>query len=279
MGEARLDTVVPTPEAAGFALRGMRRCVFCCEEIQPSASICPHCRSNLVPLQRLSDEHAALAERVIALEQDLAALRQASSTEPATVPPAIAASADPVPAPTPGIKWPHLADNIFLGLVVLITAHWLATTLPTGNRALFRLVALIVALPFGYRFERHTKSGVTEQVIAALGYGSFGTIAIGLLDMAVGTRTPQSLSAQDIIATVAAISLSHFAGSALAQARQGRADRAALAAAALSGGRLPHLEAARIKSTAETVKALYEAVAPIVAGAAAVWAACSHILS
>ena len=138
-------------------------------------------------------------------------------------------------------------------------------------------MALVVALPFGYRFERNARSGVSEQVIAALAYGSVGTVALGLLDMALGELTRQSLSAPDIVATVAAISLSHFAGSALAQARQARADRAASAEAARSDGRLPHLEAARIKSTAETVKALYEAAAPIVAGAAAVWAACSHI--
>jgi hypothetical protein len=55
-------------------------------------------------------------------------------------------------------------------MVELVAAHWLTTTLPVGSR-LFRLVALVVALPFGYRFERNTSSSVSEQVIAALAYG------------------------------------------------------------------------------------------------------------
>jgi hypothetical protein len=73
--------------------------------------------------------------------------------------------------------------------VVLIAAHWLATRLPVGSRPLFLLVAQVVALPFGYRFERHTSNGVSEQVIAAL-----------------GAATAHSVSASDTVATVAAIS-------------------------------------------------------------------------
>ena len=265
-----MDTIGPLPDVA---LRGTRRCVFCCEEIHPSASICPHCTSNLVPLQRLSDERAALEERVAVLEQSLADLQLVQSSSPSS----ITAGAEAVPLPASGIDWPHMAENIFLGMVVLVAAHWLATTLPVGSRQLFRLVALVVALPFGYRFERHTRSGVSEQVIAALAYGSGGTLALGLLDMALGELTPHSLSAPDIVATVAVISLSHFAGSALAQARRGRADRAANAAAARSTGLLPHLQAAQIKSTADTVKAVYEALTPVAAGGAAVWAAFNHI--
>jgi len=44
-------------------------------------------------------------------------------------------------------------------------------------------------------------------------------------------------------------------------------------------GSLMHIEPARIKSTAEAVKALYDAAAPLAAGAAALWAAFGHILS
>jgi hypothetical protein len=43
-------------------------------------------------------------------------------------------------------------------------------------------------------------------------------------------------------------------------------------------GLLSHPEAARIKGMAETVKALYHAVAPIAAGSAAIRAACNHII-
>lgn len=86
------------------------------------------------------------------------------------------------------------------------------------------------------------------------------------------------MSPRDILTTVAAIALSHFAGSSLARLRQVRADQAASAAAASSSAVLPHLQAAQIKTTAETVKALYEAVAPLAAGTAAVWAAFNHLM-
>jgi hypothetical protein len=274
-----MDAVCPSPGSADVALLGTRRCVFCCGEIHPSALICPHCTSNLVPLQRLSDERAAQQERVAVLEQSVAELLLAQSANAESSPSSIAAGVEAVPLPTSGINWPHMAENVFLGMVVLVAAHWLATTLPIGSRPLFRLVALVVALPFGYRFELGTSSSVSEQVIAALAYGGVGTLALGLLDMALGHLTPESLSAPDIIATVAAISLSHFAGTGLAQARRGRADRAASAAAARSSGLLPHLQAAQIKSTADTVKAVYEALTPVAAGCAAVWAAFNHISS
>lgn len=277
IGQVRLKNIGPSPASADIAVRGARRCVFCCEEIHPSASICPHCRNNLVPLQRLSDERAALEERIAVLEQSIAELKLAQPATAESSASSIAAAVEAVPLPSSGINWPHMVDNVFLGMVVLVAAHWLVTTLPVGSRPLFRLVALIVALPFGYRFERYTRSGVREQVIAALAYGSVGTLAVGLLDMALGDLTPYSLNASDIVATVAAISLSHFAGSALAQARRGRADRAASAAAARSSGLLPHLQAAQIKSTADTVKSVYEALTPVAAGGAAVWAAFNHI--
>jgi hypothetical protein len=252
--------------------------VFCCEEIQPSASLCPHCRSNLVPLQLLSDECAVLKGRVAALEQTVATLQQAYPADPATMASTVANIPNSAPPAISGVKWPHMADNIFLGLVALLAAHWLVTSLPAGSRPVFRLVALVVALPFGYRFESNSRSGEAVRVVAALAFGSLGTMALGLLDMAIGNVTPRSLSAPDIVASVAAIALSHFAGSALAQVRQRRADRAANVTAALAGDLLPHLEAARIKTTAETVKALYEAAAPIAAASAAIWAAFNHIL-
>ena len=273
MREVWLDTARPSPETADVTLRGTRRCVFCCEEIHPSASTCPHCTSNLLPLQRLEDERAALEERVAVLEQSLAELQKAQSSTPS----ATAEGVEAVRLPASWINWPHMAENVFLGMVVLIAAHWLAATLPLGSRPLFRLVALVVALPFGYRFERHTRSGVSEQVFAALAYGCVGTLAVGLLDMVLGESTPHSPNASDIVATVAAISLSHFAGSALAQARRGREDRAASAAAARSSGLLPHLQAAQIKSTADTVKSVYEALTPVAAAGAALWAAFNHI--
>ena len=273
-----MDVLGSSAQPTGLAPNGTHRCVFCREEIQPSASLCPHCRSNLVPLQRLADEGVALEARVAVLEQAVATLRSAGSAAPERESSAVVASVDAIPPTILGIKWPHMADNIFLGLVTLIAAHWLAGSLPADKRTVFGLVALVVALPFGYRFERNSRSDVAVQVIAALAYGCLGTMALGLLDMAAADLTPRSLSAPRIVASVAAIALSHFAGSALAHAQQSRADRAASIAAAAPSDLLPHLGAAKIKTTAETVKALYEAIAPIAAGTAAVWAAFNHIL-
>jgi hypothetical protein len=87
------------------------------------------------------------------------------------------------------------------------------------------------------------------------------------------------LTTRDIVESVAAISLSHFAGSALAQTQQARADRAAtLASADGVTNALMHLEPARLKSTAELIKSIYDAAAPVAAGGAAVRAAFGHML-
>jgi hypothetical protein len=239
-------------------------------------------------LQRFADKHAALEERLVALEQEVAVLKVAGGDQ--VVAEGVATSA-PVEASSPSlgaeIKWPHMADNIFLGLAVLLAAHWLATTLPASGRTVFRLVALIVALPFGFRFERNSRSGTAGQVMGALAFGSLGTLAIGVVDLALAGRGMPPPTAQDIIASVAAIALSHFAGSALADSRRMRAERAAsaeasrIAVSSASGkaaGSLMHIEPAQIKNTADTVKSLYDAVAPLAAGAAALWAAFGHIL-
>jgi hypothetical protein len=269
---------------AETAPSGSRQCVFCLEEIRPGASVCPHCGSPLAALQAFADKQAALEERLAALEQDLAALRASPGDQAAIGEAPPLAPSDP--SLGADIRWPHMADNIFLGLATLLAAHWLVMTLPAGGRAGFRLVALVVALPFGIRFEHNSRSGPTGQVLAALAFGSIGALAIGLLDMAVAAHGVPPLTAQDVVASVAAIALSHYAGSALAHSRHMRAERAVRAAAVQSdtafgkgiGGSLIHIQPAQIKGTAEAVKALYEAAAPLVAGAAALWAAFGHVL-
>jgi hypothetical protein len=263
---------------------GPRQRVFCLEEIRPGASVCPHCGSALAPLQALADKQAALEGRLAALEQELTALR----ADPAAVADALAPALPEPTSPILGadIKWPHMADNIVLGLSALLAAHWFAATLPGGGRIGFRLVALVVALPFGIRFELNSRSGPTGQILAALAFGSIGTLAIGLLDMAVAAHGVPPPTSQDVIASVAAIALSHFAGSALAHSRHLRAERAVRAAAMQSdtlfgkgiGESLIHIQPAQIKGTADAVKALYEAAAPLAAGAAALWAAFGHLL-
>lgn len=282
-----MDALGSSSQPAETVTSGSRQCVFCLEDIRPGASVCPHCGNALAPLQAFAEKQRALEERLAALEQDLATLR-ANGGEQAAVggEPALAPSDSPATSVGADIRWPHMADNIFLGLATLLAAHWLVMTMPGGGRAGFRLVALVVALPFGIRFERNSRSGPTAQVLAALAFGSIGTLAIGLLDMAVAAHGVPPPTAQDVIASVAAIALSHFAGSALAHSRHMRAERAVRAAAMQSdtlfgkgiGESLIHIQPAQIKGTADAVKALYEAAAPLAAGAAALWAAFGHLL-
>lgn len=258
------------------ATNELRQCVFCREEIRPGASVCPHCRGTLTPLQDLADRQAALEQRLAALEAVLAE-RQADSA--ANAPVDVPATAGVSASPGTEIRWPHMADNIFLGLTVLVAAHWLATTLPTGSRTWFRLVALVVALPFGFRFERHSRSGTSGQVLAALAFGSVGTLAIGVLDLVLAGHGGPTPTPQDVIASVATIALSHFAGSAWAHFRQVR-DNGAPIATPVGGVASPlmRIQPAQIKGTAEAIKALYDAAAPLAAGAAALWAAFGHVL-
>jgi hypothetical protein len=258
------DEVSRSTESVGTSLR---LCIFCCEEIRPGASVCPHCGGSLVPLQTIADRQAAMERRLAALEEALAA-RPADEGAKSIAP--VATHDDPGPAE---IRWPHMADNIFLGLTVLVAAHWLATTLPAGGHTWFRLVALVVALPFGFRFEQHSRTGTSGQVIAALAFGSIGTLAIGVLDLILAGHGGPLPTPEDVISSVATIALSHFAGSAWAQFRQPRR-KATLGAGPANP--LIHIQTAQIKSTADAIKALYDAAAPIAAGAAALWAAFGH---
>ena len=279
-----MNSLSSSSEPANDRRGGGRQCVFCLEDIRPGASTCPHCGGNLAPLQQFADKHAELEGRILALEQEVATLRADRAETEVISDASNQLPAEPA-APLLGaeIKWPHMADNIILGVATLLAAHWLATTLPGGNRTIFRLVALVVALPFGYRFEHHARTGTTGQVVAALAFGSLGTLVIGVLDLAIAGSVPPLLTAQDVVASVAAIALSHYAGSALAHAREVRVQRDTANAATVNRGSgapasLMRLEPARIKTTAETVKALYDAAAPIAAGAAALWAAFGHTL-
>jgi len=278
-----VDIIGVSAQPTASAPIGTRRCVFCCEEIRPGAVVCSHCGGNLAPLQMLADQHAALAVRLAALEQPIAAQRDAVR-HAAAAKPAVAAPSQPHAALANELRWPHMADNIFLGLSVLLAAHWLATTLPVPNRTAFRLVALAVALPFGYRFQVNARTGTTGQVLAALAFGCVGTLSIGVLDAVLAGRAP--IKAEDIIASLASIALSHYAGSALARFRQTRRERLAAAGAprevsseaADDSELLLHLEPAQIKTTAETLKAITDAATPLVAAMAALWAALGHLL-
>jgi hypothetical protein len=84
-----------------------------------------------------------------------------------------------------------MADNLFLGLAALLAAHWLATTLPHANRTVFRLAALVIAMPFGFRFESYAQTGTSGRVLAALALGGLGTLVVGILDIALAGGSPQ----------------------------------------------------------------------------------------
>jgi hypothetical protein len=66
---------------AGVVSSDNRRCVFCLKEIRPGASVCPHCRSNLAPLQDLADKNTLLEQRLAALEQVVAKLQATQDDE------------------------------------------------------------------------------------------------------------------------------------------------------------------------------------------------------
>jgi hypothetical protein len=83
---------------------------------------------------------------------------------------------------------------------------------PYAGQLFLRLTA---RLPFGFRLERNSRSGTTGQVLAALAFGSIGTLAIGVLDLAVGGDGAPPLAPQDIVASLATVALSHYAASAL----------------------------------------------------------------
>ena len=284
-----MNVLRSAPQPVDSAQAIGRQCVFCLEGIRLGASVCPHCGSNLAPLQDLADKDAALEERLTALEREVAALQGASVEQVPAEETTASMPAGPAGPSSPlAIKWPHMIDNIFLGLISLLVAHWLATMLPGSSRVVFRFVGLAVALPFGFRFQRNLRGGTSVQVLAALAFGSIGTLLNGVLDTALAGHTPLLLTTQDIVASAAAISLSHYAGSALAEVRLRRAEQAATettaarqAASPIGGsttGSRMHIEPARIKSTADTIKALYDAAAPLAAGAAALWAAFGHTL-
>jgi hypothetical protein len=99
-----MDSLGASSPEATAADSGVTRCVYCLEAIHQAAAVCPHCRTNLVPLQRLSDERAALERRVAALEDSLATLHATGQKA--------AESATAAAAPA-GPNWPHMVDNIF----------------------------------------------------------------------------------------------------------------------------------------------------------------------
>jgi hypothetical protein len=277
-----VDTLDPSSPVSVVS----RVCVFCRDEIHPGATVCCHCGSSLAPLQTLAEQNAEFEERLAALEREFAFRRDVTPGQNAATEAVFPDQGQTTSyAGTSTLSWPHMADNILVGLTALLTAHWIATTLPIGNRTVFRIVALLVALPFGFRFESNARSGITGQIVAALAFASLGTLLIGVVDLLVRPLGNSPVVATDVVASFATVALSHYAGSALAHFRQSRNERRAshkavaqlAASAATSSGALVQLAPAQLKTTAEAVKAVYDAAAPLAAGGAALWAAIGHL--
>lgn len=249
-------------------------CPFCLEAIKPGAPVCRHCRSNLAPLHALLSARANLEARVVLLETQLTGL-QARVVIPE------AADAVPATAPPHHFGWPHMVDNLFLGLAALLAAHWLASTMPGPHQALYRLVALGVSLPFGFRYEIHAKAGAAGQVLAAGAFGIIGTGLILTLDAVLGL--PPQRQGSVIAASVALIGLAHLTGSGLARLSR-RGERRigsgtvhlGLSAALVM---LVKTEPEKIKGRVDALQGIFESSAPLIAGAAAAWAAFGKVLS
>ena len=143
-------------------------CVYSIEDIKRGASDCPHRGGVLGPFQRLLADHPALEIRLTWLAPEVAALRPAPAegAPPATAPTQLRAATS---------EWPLMADNLFLGLTAPLAAHWLATMLPHANRTVYRLAALAIAMPFGFRFASYA-TGTSGQVTAtgAAFWAAFG---------------------------------------------------------------------------------------------------------
>src|SRR5262249_48501709 len=125
-----MQALSSSPKGADDRRDARRQCVFCCEDIRPGASTCPHCGSNLAPVQAFADKYVDLEARVIALEQEVEALRAERVGQPDVVAVVDQAPVEPVAPVEMEFKWPHMADNIILGVASLLATHWLATTLP-----------------------------------------------------------------------------------------------------------------------------------------------------
>ena len=257
------------------------------EDVKPGASVCPHCGGVLVPFQRLLVDQAGLEARLAVLEQEVAALRPMPLE--ATLAGVAASAAAPTPPQEATFGWPHMADNLFLGLTALLAAHWLATTLPHANRTVYRLAALVIAMPFGFRFESYAQMETSGRVLAALALGGLGTLVVGILDIALTGGMPATIGVQDIVASVAVITLSHLAGSFFASFRRNRAKRHAPEAATEQDRPTPlgftaaavairRVKSDRIAKEAATVKAVTDAAAALTATGAAFWAAFGRLL-
>ena len=281
----------PSSVPTGQSSAGGRQspCVFCLEPVTPGALVCRHCGNFIAPIQRLADAQAALDARLVVLELTLAAQASATTSAPTRSPGPEATEADGgfaagmLPRQS-RFHWPHMADNLFLGLSALLVVHWLSSTLPDGHQAFYRLAGLVVALPFGFRFEYYSRSRAAAQVLSALVFGVLGTTCIAALDYlpAVAASSADVLGVNDAVESIIAIGLSHLTGSVTARWwRRRREEEAATAganaAAALLSASLGS-NPQELKARFDALKAIMDAGPPVTAAALTAWAAVMRLL-
>jgi len=257
--------------------------------VRLGALVCRHCGNVLAPIQQLASAQASLEARLSALETAWAAQAAVAGSTPARLagPDGSAVEGVADGETRPGRSrfcWPHVADNLFLGLSAILAVHWLALTLPSGHPGLYRLAGLVVALPFGFRFEFYSESGIAMRVLAALAFGVLATACVVVLDVLLanyGTSaaTPDGRYA---LASVMAISLSHLTGSTSAAWWRRYTNRKRAAAEARAAGALLTLSHSaspqELKARFEAVRAIVDAAPPITAAAAMAWAAIARLL-
>jgi hypothetical protein len=165
----------------------------------------------------------------------------------------------------------------------------LASSLPHAQQTLYRLVALVVAMPFGFRYEVHARASASTQVAAAVIYGILGEFLISALDAAISGQSPASfvgMRSTVVVEEIATISLSHLTGSWIAwwaRRRERRDSEAAIEAhrgAVLAAGLAIVLRAEpeKIRNQLDAIKGILESGAPVAAAAATVWSAFGHLL-
>jgi hypothetical protein len=272
---------VPSPEnASATSAPAAAICPFCLEGIKPGASLCKHCGGALSPVHQLVLAHASLEARLVAVETDLAELSLEPRRESAVVP-----EPPGVPSAPRRAGWPHMLDNLFLGLAALLAAHWLASTVPHEQQAVYRLVALGVALPFGFRYESYARAGTSAQVAAALFFGVLGALLITALDAFMAGSAANVLAltrGRDVAETITAIGLSHLTGSWLAWwlRREERRKAAIARCRAISAGLavLLQVDPKKLKGQITVIHELVDTSAPIAAAAASAWAAFGRLL-